>query len=296
MRTHLLVAAFVVMAIGCPTSSTAQSVTLLTSQPREIPFHLASGYLIVVEGTIGYSEHLKFVIDTGTTRTCIDRRLARQLGLSLEPHTVLRFDRMVRLDSTHLPSLTLGPLRAENFAINVADLSHVGRSAIQVAGIVGLDLLESFPFQIDYEHMQIAFGPIPSLAESAAMDWVPGLPVVSLGFNHSKSRVLIDTGAHDIVLYYEKLQGPTYNWKLFGTEIWGDSIGGLVQARKAVFHGAAFGSDRNYHEVYLVHAPLNDPLPTVDGVLSPVAFGMRQIGFDFDRHIVTWTRRQAGTR
>jgi len=23
-----------------------------------------------------------------------------------------------------------------------------------------------------------------------------------------------------------------------------------------------------------------------------VAFGIRQIGFDFDRHIVTWTRRQ----
>jgi Aspartyl protease len=290
MRTYLLVAAFAVTAIASPTSSTAQSVTLLASQPREIPFHLASGYLIVVEGTIGNSEHLKFVIDTGTTRTCIDHRLARELGLSLEPQKVLRFNRMVRVSSSHLPSLTLGPLRAENFAVNVADLSHVGRSAIQVAGIVGLDLLESFPFEIDYEQMQIAFGPIPSLAESAAMDSVPWLPVVSLGFNHSRSRMLVDTGAHHIVLYYEKLQGPTYNWKLFGTEIWGDSIGGLVQARKAVFRGAESGSDCDYHEVYLIHAPLNDPLPTVDGVLSPVAFGIRQIGFDFDRHIVTWTR------
>ena len=290
MRTPEFAAAVTVMALTCLTPVAGQSVTLLANQPRDIPFHLASGYLIVVEGTIGNSEHLKFVIDTGTTRTCIDRQLARQLGLSLEPHTVLRFDRMVRLNSTHLPSLTLGPLRAENFAINVADLSHVGRSATKVAGIVGLDLLESFPFQIDYEQMEIGFGPIPSLAESAAMDSVPWLPVVSLGFNHSKSRMLVDTGALHIVLYYEKLQGPTYNWKLFGTEIWGDSIGGLVQARKAVFRGAASGSDRDYHEVYLVHAPLNDPLPTVDGVLSPVAFGIRQIGFDFDRHIVTWTR------
>ena len=188
-----------------------------------------------MEGTIGDSEHLKFVIDTGTTRTCIDRRLARQLGLSLDPHTVLRFDRMVRLNSTHLPSLTLSPLRAENLVMNVADLSHVERSAIQVADIVGLDLLESFPFQIDYEQMQIAFGPIPSLAESAAMDSVPWLPVVSLGFNHSKSRMLVDTGAHDIVLYYEKLQGRTYIWKLFGTELWGDSIGVWCKRAKQCF-------------------------------------------------------------
>ena len=290
MRTHLLVAAFVVMAIFHPPLSAAQSITLLTDQPHVIPFHLASGYLIVLETTIGNSEHLKFILDTGTTRTCIDRRLAQQLGLPLEPQAMLRFNRTVRLNSTHLPSLTLGPLKAENFTIYVADLSHVGRSATQIAGIVGLDLLESFPFQIDYEQMQIAFGPIPSLAESAAMDSVPWLPVVSLGFNSSKSRFLVDTGAHHIVLYYEKLQGPTYNWKLFGTELWGDSIGGLVQARKAVFKGVAFGSDRGYHEVYLIHAPLNDPLPTVDGILSPVALGIRQIGFDFNRHIVTWTR------
>lgn len=282
--------ALVAAAIFYPSSSGAQSLALLAGQSPYIPFHLESGYLIVVEGTIGNSEHLKFVIDTGTTRTCIDSRLARQLGLSVEPHAVLRFDRMVRLKSTHLSSLTLGPLRAENLAIDVADLSHVGRSATQVSGIVGLDLLEPFPFQIDYEQMQIAFGPVPSLAESAAMDSVPWLPVVSLDFNRSKSRLLIDTGAHNIVLYYEKLQGPTYNWKFLGTEVWGDSIGGLVQARRAVFQGAAFGSDHGYHEVYLIHAPPNDPLPMVDGVLSPVAFGIRQIGFDFDRHIVTWTR------
>jgi hypothetical protein len=107
--------------------------------------------------------------------------------------------------------------------------------------------------------------------------------------------MLVDTGAHAIVLYYEKLRLP-YNWKLLGTEIWSDSMGGMVQARKAVFRGTTSGPDGDYREVYLVHVPLNDPLPGVDGILSPVAFGIRQIGFDFDRHIVTWTRRQASTR
>jgi len=89
---------------------------------------LHSGYLVIVEGSIGPFGHLKFILDTGTTRTCIDRGLARQLALPLEAESVFRFDNQVRLNSTHLASLTLGPLQAENFIVNVADLSHVGTS------------------------------------------------------------------------------------------------------------------------------------------------------------------------
>jgi predicted aspartyl protease len=251
---------------------------------------LSSGYLVIVEGSIGLFGHLKFILDTGTTRTCIDRGLARQLALPLEVHSVFRFDKQVRLNSTHLASLTLGPLQAENFSVNVADLSRVGISHAPIDAIIGLDILESFPFQIDYEQMRVTFGAIPSLAESASMDAIPLLPVVSLDFNGFKSLLLIDTGAIKTVLFSEKLRGPSYGWRFLGTETWADSLGGITKARKVVIQGAAISSGRGFQEVYVIHAPLHDPLPMVNGILSPVAFGIRQIGFDFDRHIVTWTR------
>jgi hypothetical protein len=251
---------------------------------------LSSGYLVIVEGSIGPFDRLKFILDTGTTRTCIDRRLARQLVLPLQVESVFRFDKQVRLNSTHLPSLTLGPLQADNFSVNVADLSHVGTGRAPIDAIIGLDLLESFPFQIDYEQMRVTFGPIPSLAESASMDAIPWLPVVSLDFNGFKSLLLIGTGAIKTVLFSEKLRGPSYGWRFLGTETWADSLGGITKARKVVFQDAAISSGRGFQEVYLIHAPPHDPLPMVNGILSPVAFGIRQIGFDFDRHTVTWTR------
>jgi len=40
----------------------------------------------------------------------------------------------------------------------------------------------------------------------------------------------------------------------------------------------------------MIHAPLDGPLSSTDGILSPVAFGIRKILFDFNHHIVTWVR------
>ena len=293
MRTRLVEAAFTVVALACPALSGAQSITLLPGQPREIPFQLTSGYLVVVEGNIGDSQGFHFIIDTGTTRTCIDRRLAQKLALPLDPHTVFRFGKPVRLNSTHLPALALGPLRAENFTINVADLSHLNVSGIQIDAIVGLDLLESFPFQIDYEQMRISFGSLRTLAESASMEAVPWLPVVSLYVGRFKCRVLVATGARNIVLYSERVKGTSYNLKPMGRQIWADSIGGIVEARRALLQGVSL-SERGANEVYLIKAPLNGPLSSTDGILSPVAFGIRQIGFDFDNHIISWTRSGFG--
>ena len=295
MRTHLLRAVFVMVTFVFPSVSGAQSIALLASRPHEIPFHLVSGYLIVVEGSVASFDHLKFVVDTGTTRTCIDRRLAQQLALPLEVQHILRFGKRVPVNSTHLSRLTLGPLQAENFTVNVADLSHVANTGARMDAIIGLDLLESFPFEIDYEQMRVKFGPIQSMAQSAPFNAVPFLPIVSLDLNGFESVLLIDTGTRNIVLYSERLPGSSANWKLLETEIWADSIGGVTQARKAVLRGAASGSGCAPHEVYLIHAPRHDPLAMVNGFLSPVALGIRQIGFDFDRHFVTWNDKSVGT-
>jgi hypothetical protein len=289
MRANFTWAALIVVLITFPTLSPAETVGLQADKSREISFQLVSGYLVVVEGAIGDIDHLKFILDTGATRSLIDLRLAKHLGLPLGSGVVLRLDTRVPIKSALLPNLTLGPLQGENLIVNVADLSHVGNSGARMDAIIGLDVLGSIPFQIDYKAMRVTFGPISSLAETASMDMVPGLPVVLLG-QHAKSHLLIDTGARNIILYQEKFHAPPSDWKLVGTELWADSVGGVVMAKKTVFHDAVIGFDRGYKEVYLVHAPLDEPLCRVDGILSPTAFGIRVIGFDFDRQIVTWTR------
>jgi hypothetical protein len=128
MRAHLIGVALTVASVVFPTLCSAETIRVQAGKPREISFELVSGYLIVAEGSIGNLNHLKFVLDTGTTRTFIDLRLAKQLALPLESKVVLRFDTKIPVKSALLPSLTLGPLLGENLTVNVADLSHLGSS------------------------------------------------------------------------------------------------------------------------------------------------------------------------
>src|SRR5271167_1290804 len=46
-----------------------------------IPFRLAGGALIEVEGGIGQLEGLKFIIDTGTTQSVVDHKIVDRLAL-----------------------------------------------------------------------------------------------------------------------------------------------------------------------------------------------------------------------
>jgi hypothetical protein len=289
--TRFLVGALAFLTFGCFTA-VAQSIALLASEPRLLPFELTGGYLIVVEGSIGHLQHLHFIVDTGTTHTCVDRRLVRELGLPVEPQTVFRLGRPIRLSSTHLPVLNLGPLRAEKFTIDAADFSLLNLPGPHIDAIVGLDILEAFPFQIDYARKQISFGSFQTLTESASMESVPFLPVISLEVGRWKCRMLIDTGIRYMVFYSEVIQSSGYDLRTIHVETWTDSIGGNFEVRKAVLQDGS-AKRGGISEVYLIRGPADGPLVSTDGILSPTAFGIRMIGFDFDRHIVTWTRRQA---
>src|SRR5208282_166553 len=66
--------------------------------PKGIPFDLLDGFLIAVEGRIGPLEHLKFILDTGVTRTVLDRKVADRLHLACLPREVLNYNRAVTVE------------------------------------------------------------------------------------------------------------------------------------------------------------------------------------------------------
>ena len=48
----------------------------LVNTDNEVRFRLSSGYLISLEGRIGASPKLRFLLDTGATVTLVDQRVA----------------------------------------------------------------------------------------------------------------------------------------------------------------------------------------------------------------------------
>lgn len=278
-----------ILLFSCPCSG--QTVSLLGDSPHEVPFQLFSGFLVVAEGDIDSSHNLKFVIDTGATRTCLDRSLVQELGLTLlQPKTIFQFDKKLRVESAVVRTISVGPLRAETVVVNVADLSHIEVSGTHFDAVIGLDLLQVFPFQIDYEHSRIHFGPSAPLAETIPMEPNQQVALITLEFHKRNTRFVLDTGARNIILFWERVQTRRSDWKFGPTETWWSSIGGSTTARGVYVRDISFWRDSHEAKVYLIHTPPNHVLPNVDGYLAPMALGVRRISFDFDHHSITWSR------
>src|SRR5438067_1349465 len=88
--------------------------TVLAASPVEIPFRLYRDYLIVVQGTVEGPEKMNLLIDTGADPSVLDRRVARKLRLRGVSGRLGLLNHTVDVEQVVLPSLRLGPLRAES--------------------------------------------------------------------------------------------------------------------------------------------------------------------------------------
>jgi predicted aspartyl protease len=90
-----------------------------------VRFNLYQGYLMVAKGSVGSLKGLHFLLDTGTSTTLIDPRIARKLKLEGEPEDVniIFFDGKMHAEHVHVPSIEFGTIRQNNFRVLVQDLS-----------------------------------------------------------------------------------------------------------------------------------------------------------------------------
>jgi len=65
-------------------------------------FDLREGFLIVVDGQIGSLEHLKFILDTGASRTMVSNKVASRLSVPRQESTLFNFDRQIATQSLEI--------------------------------------------------------------------------------------------------------------------------------------------------------------------------------------------------
>ena len=84
----------------------------------ELPFDLYDDHLIVVRGSIGRLDGLRFLIDSGSARTIIDRKIADKLHVPLLPGALKfqAFDEPGEAYRAAIPSLTYGPVSVPAFS------------------------------------------------------------------------------------------------------------------------------------------------------------------------------------
>src|ERR1700693_4756012 len=106
--------------------------------PTSIPIKVKDGYLVVAKGSIGSLDNLTFVVDTGTSRTLMDSRIAKRLQLTGVAHQLTVFYHEVEVKLVELPDLRLGAIHAQSPAVIVMDLSGVAqRFGLHADAVVG---------------------------------------------------------------------------------------------------------------------------------------------------------------
>lgn len=253
---------------------------------RTIPFELMSDFLVVIKGRIGDLDGLKFIVDTGTTRSAIDRRLADRLRLRTRKGKITNFDRAIPIERAELPELEVGPIRAEAVTVLVLDLARYSPLAENVDGIMGLDLLNrSKKFAIDFENRTLRFE-LSRKGDSSGAD--PLCFLVPLIVQGHSMHLIVDTGSPDIFFFRDRFRhlSPKIRTEGEGTDV---SIGRVQATRLKVLGVQHFGRDVAT-TVFLIDGPGRGALPGTDGVLGLASLHARRVEFDFDAGALHWER------
>lgn len=110
--------------------------------------------MVFVPVRLNGSRALSFVLDTGSTRTIVDRALATSLGLKASGSGSLQGAGAGRIpiEFIHDVSIALPGVESTGYELSTADLQPLEASlGVRVDGILGYELFSRFVVTVDYE-------------------------------------------------------------------------------------------------------------------------------------------------
>ena len=254
-----------------------------------ISFKLQRGFAVVVRGSIGTAKNLNFLIDTGASPSVVDYRVARKLRLAISSGQLSTFTQRVAVDQAIAADVRLGPFRAGELRVLVHDLSVLEETlGVRVDAMVGYDFLKQGPFTIDYVSRTMFFGPVDPRLET--IPYVRDLPyvVVLMHVQDAELPLLVDTGAHDLIVFEDGLED-------IGTRSLGESnstwtnLGGTIKVKPLdlshSFLGAMPWSDRGAFVLQDSHATDSAGFK---GLLGVAALQTARVGFDPVHRVFAW--------
>lgn len=257
----------------------------------ELRFKLYRNYLIVVQGNLGRLEGLNFLIDTGANPTAVDQRIAKKLELKGQSKELQLLDQNLLVEAVELPTLQLGPIRAESYRGIIQDLSPVENNlGVRVDAIVGLDVLAAESFTIDYETKKIIFGTVDPLPFAVPFHTRPPMLTLELQVGGDAVPLLLDTGANDVLLFECSLLGHVRNLATLRVKQSSSSSGTAFDVQETWLSEVHLGTAELAAMRVLVAPGKQTCGRGFAGVLGISALGARQITFDFERKLFSFRK------
>jgi hypothetical protein len=254
------------------------------SQDFPLSFDLVSNFVVIVPGRIGELDGLKFILDTGSTHSVIDRSLAHRMRLHLRPGKVFNIDHNLAIEWADVPDVVVGPLCVAGISMMVARLADISEFADGADGIIGLDVLSrAKKIGIDYERRNISF----ELDEGAGSKH-PAMKalLITVAVQGVPMRLVVDTGLQYMLLYKNRLSSALPHLRTEGESR--DALIGRVQATRVNLPGVQVFRAEAVTPVFLIEGLGKTELGVIDGYWSPTSLHVKQLELDFTAMTLRW--------
>ena len=189
-----------------------------------------------------------------------------------------------------LPSLKIGPLRAESLPVLIRDLGFLQKDlGIRIDAVIGLDVLSLSNFSINYTAKRIVFGAAPVSGSSVPFQSAPPWLTVRMEVDGVSIDLLLDTAASGILLFQSRIRDRLPQLIGLG-ERKSSNMGGDFRLQRVLLATTNFGETDFGQQNAFVVEDQEDESREFDGLLGPSALGLKQIAFDFQRRTFSWAR------
>ena len=251
-----------------------------------IPFRLVGGFLIEVEGGIGHLEGLKFILDTGTTYSVVDRRIANRFSAAHRSEKVFNFDRFVSVDRMEFPDVHFGPVAVDNVSMRVTELAKLSNLIPDADAIIGLDLLKTASkLDILYDSKMVLLIPRNAVTEDTSEPERFKCLTVQVIIQDHPIELIFDTGREGVLLYEDRIRKHIPDIRLTDVR---NAHEGRLRGKIARLPGLRLGGPESDTEVFLIPAPRADLAPDIDGALGTVPLKANRIELDFVGGALRW--------
>lgn len=161
---------------------------------------------------------LTFILDTGSELSALDRSMAQELGLTdIATIPVLKNYREQGSEMIEVPSLGVGSRLFAHQDLGTSDFSHVSAAiGVRVDGVLGNDILQSMPFQLNYSKRELTIGPfarIEGLGKVIQLRRDGGQFYIPLQIASVAVELLLDTGTNSTNLSPKTWQSVSQVWQ-----------------------------------------------------------------------------------
>jgi hypothetical protein len=285
LRLGLISLLFCISIAVLPTAQAKERPGQGPSIKGTVRFDLYRGYMMVAKGSIGPLKGLHFLLDTGTSTTLLDLRIARELDLEGVPETInmIFVDGQVQATHTWAPSIELGPMRQFHRPVLVQDLSVFSAALpVRIDAVIGLDVLGKSPFEVDYRYRKIHFGDLPHLPISIPMSLEQGLAMVDVEVNHAAAHLVLDTGTPSLMIFASRIPEAIAGLKATGFHR-DANLRGSLEHREVHLPSIQLGQAELFRKQAILVESRDEGGRDFDGMLSPVALGIDAFAVDLDR-------------